>query len=202
MLVAPVLSAFALAVASVELVVTSPMVFDVRPAASAVVPATGPAVPAALDRAEIGTGPLQVPRPAAPLRRAASRSTRAQAPSPAVGDASALPGLLAHTGVALPSDAQPRTPRPEAVAPAVRPAVEGTPEADLPGSRMAAVAVADGLPATVEESGKSGMPAGSPLTPWGAAADAGVTVGKGTQRAAVATAGFFTKLSKSISGVF
>jgi hypothetical protein len=41
-----------------------------------------------------------------------------------------------------------------------------------------------------------------PATPWGAAASAGVNVGKGSQKAAVATAGFFTKLGKSISGAF
>jgi beta-lactamase regulating signal transducer with metallopeptidase domain len=39
-------------------------------------------------------------------------------------------------------------------------------------------------------------------TPWGAAADAGAGVGRGSQKAAVATAGFFSKLSKSIAGVF
>jgi hypothetical protein len=39
-------------------------------------------------------------------------------------------------------------------------------------------------------------------TPWGVAAQAGVTVGSRSQQAAVATAGFFTRVSKSISGVF
>jgi beta-lactamase regulating signal transducer with metallopeptidase domain len=39
-------------------------------------------------------------------------------------------------------------------------------------------------------------------TPWGAAAEAGVGVGRGSQKAAVATAGFFSKLTKSIAGVF
>jgi hypothetical protein len=39
-------------------------------------------------------------------------------------------------------------------------------------------------------------------TPWGAAADAGVTVGRGSQKAAVATAGFFTRLGKSMAGAF
>ena len=52
-----------------------------------------------------------------------------------------------------------------------------------------------------QDAGGRTRPARAP-TPWGAAADAGVTVGKGTQKAAIATAGFFTKLSKSISGVF
>lgn len=41
-----------------------------------------------------------------------------------------------------------------------------------------------------------------PSTPWGAAADAGVNVGKGSQKAAVKTAGFFTRMGKSIAGAF
>jgi beta-lactamase regulating signal transducer with metallopeptidase domain len=39
-------------------------------------------------------------------------------------------------------------------------------------------------------------------TPWGVAADAGVNVGRGSQKAAVATAGFFTRVSKSIARSF
>src|SRR5262245_3102701 len=39
-------------------------------------------------------------------------------------------------------------------------------------------------------------------TPWGAAADTGVAIGRGSQKAAVATAGFFTRMSKSIAGTF
>jgi hypothetical protein len=57
-------------------------------------------------------------------------------------------------------------------------------------------------------------------TPWGAAADAGISIGhgsqkaasatadagtslgKGSQKAAVATAGFFTRLSRKIAGSF
>ena len=38
--------------------------------------------------------------------------------------------------------------------------------------------------------------------PWSAAADAGVQVGRGSQKAAVATAGFFSKLGKSIARSF
>ena len=71
---------------------------------------------------------------------------------------------------------------------------------DLPGLKMPAVA--DVPPAITDGSGKSGVPGGPTPTPWGVAAEAGVTVGKGTQKAAVATAGFFTSLSKSITGVF
>jgi len=39
-------------------------------------------------------------------------------------------------------------------------------------------------------------------TAWGAAADAGVSVGRGSQKAAVATAGFFSRISKSIARSF
>ncbi len=42
----------------------------------------------------------------------------------------------------------------------------------------------------------------SPKSPWGAAADAGVNVGRGSQKAAVATAGLFSKLGKSIARSF
>ena len=40
------------------------------------------------------------------------------------------------------------------------------------------------------------------MTPWGATADAAVAVGRGSQKAAVRTAGFFTKLGKNIGGAF
>jgi hypothetical protein len=53
----------------------------------------------------------------------------------------------------------------------------------------------------------SGEPAAK--SPWGAAADAGVSVadagvsvGRGSQKAAVATAGFFSRLGKSIARSF
>jgi len=39
-------------------------------------------------------------------------------------------------------------------------------------------------------------------TPWGAAADTGVAVGRASQKAAVATAGFFSRLGKKIAGSF
>jgi hypothetical protein len=39
-------------------------------------------------------------------------------------------------------------------------------------------------------------------TPWGVAAGTGVTIGKKSQEAGVATAGFFTRLGKSIGRRF
>jgi beta-lactamase regulating signal transducer with metallopeptidase domain len=41
-----------------------------------------------------------------------------------------------------------------------------------------------------------------PPTPWAAAADAGVAIGRNSQKAAVASAGFFKRLGKSIGGSF
>jgi beta-lactamase regulating signal transducer with metallopeptidase domain len=40
------------------------------------------------------------------------------------------------------------------------------------------------------------------LTPWSAAANAGVAVGRGSQNAGIATAGFFTRVGKRIAGSF
>jgi bla regulator protein blaR1 len=45
-------------------------------------------------------------------------------------------------------------------------------------------------------------PSAQNVTPWRAAADAGTSVGRGSQKAAVATAGFFSRLGKSIAGAF
>jgi hypothetical protein len=39
-------------------------------------------------------------------------------------------------------------------------------------------------------------------TPWGAAADAGVAIGRGSQKAAVSTAGFFSRFGKKIASSF
>ncbi len=41
-----------------------------------------------------------------------------------------------------------------------------------------------------------------PPTLWGAAADGGTAVGRSSQKAAVATAGFFTRVGKRIAGSF
>jgi hypothetical protein len=42
----------------------------------------------------------------------------------------------------------------------------------------------------------------TPRRPWAAAADAAVAIGRGSQNAGVATAGFFTRFSKQIAGAF
>lgn len=198
MLVAPVLSALALAVASVQLVVTSPRISDARPDVSlgpAVVPGAGPA---ALERVGAGLAnrrPDERALPADRPRRAAPAPSGAPVRTTSARSSSALPGSLERMAVPPAGTVVSQTRRPEAMGLLVRPAVAVTLEPDLPGLRMD---VANVQPAMVE----AGTSTGTPPTPWGAAADAGVTVGKGTQKAAIATAGFFTKLSKSISGVF
>lgn len=68
---------------------------------------------------------------------------------------------------------------------------------DVPGSVLpAAVEHVQQIPSTRSTDAEAGS------TPWGAAADAGVSVGRGSQKAAVATAGFFTRMGRSIAGSF
>jgi beta-lactamase regulating signal transducer with metallopeptidase domain len=59
------------------------------------------------------------------------------------------------------------------------------------------------LPATVEYERRiqPALPA-SASAPWTAAADTGVAIGRGSQRAAMATAGFFNRLGKDLAGSF
>lgn len=40
------------------------------------------------------------------------------------------------------------------------------------------------------------------VSPWGASAEAGVAIGRGSQKAAVATAGFFSRVGKRVAGAF
>jgi len=83
------------------------------------------------------------------------------------------------------SEAEPTTPRPlDVTVPSVLPGLPSpgpTPPGIVP------------LPLPADAASK---------TPWGATADAGVQVGRGSQKAAVATAGFFSRLGKSIARSF
>jgi len=190
MVVAPVLGALALIIAS-EVVVTSPMAHDARHDSVAAVVAVATraesaAAPAMSAMNVPGAAPANELRAGRPLRTLQGSAriparTRAQAAAPT--DASEQRATLA----ALPAHG---------------PVHEGQLGAeDLPGTRIPASG--NVMPAPV-----AGVvaPAGSQSPPsptlWGAAAGAGVTVGQGSQKAAVATAGFFTRLSKSIAGVF
>ncbi len=87
---------------------------------------------------------------------------------------------------------------PPAVAVASEP---GIPEvrvaSELPGTHSPVPALPANRAGITPESGEA-----APKSPWGVAADAGANVGRGSQKAAVATAGFFSKLGKSIARSF
>jgi beta-lactamase regulating signal transducer with metallopeptidase domain len=93
-----------------------------------------------------------------------------------------------------PTPVQPPAREPAAT-PMAQPATEFPtliqPVTELPGSQLAVVPPAAGADGQTKASDDAPRP-------WGAAADAGVNIGKGSQKAAVATAGFFTRVSKSI----
>ena len=74
---------------------------------------------------------------------------------------------------------------------ALQPLMRSQPPLPLP---LAAPAVAP--PVTRPEAGTSAS------TPWGAAADAGLVIGRGSERAAVAAAGFFTRFGKRVASSF
>jgi len=63
----------------------------------------------------------------------------------------------------------------------------------------ALVVAARGLPLSTSASAASATPT---MSPWTAAADAGVAVGTGAQDAAVATAGFFNRFGRKIADSF
>lgn len=128
-----------------------------------------------------------------PLVPAPRPSRQPAAAHPAIAEHDISPRLAASDAVSIgrepanPDPVIPRTdPPPPAVAsfqpvtPAAMPAVNGVslgaPPAPVP-------------PASADAA-----------TPWGLAADAGVSVGRASQKAAVATAGFFTRLGRKIAG--
>ena len=194
MVVAPMLGALALAVANVELVVTSPIVSPRRishgadAAAAVSASSTDRRLPSPPEPPAVPSASVRSPRKTQAAARA-SAIPRVRSAAPAYApEAVAMP--VASAGV----DEQPRVSAYRMVD--ERPL--GT--ENLPGTRspVSDVLPAPAVPATaVAAQGPDRGP-----TLWGAAADVGVTVGKGSQKAAVATAGFFTRLSKSISGAF
>ena len=121
MLVAPVLGALALAVASVQLVATSPMAPDEpRPAASVRPAVEAPAEAAALNRAApvpllppgLGALGARMARPAVRPRRVAPAQVLALAPSTTPRNSSALEGALGRGDGGAHSIALPQAPRP------------------------------------------------------------------------------------------
>jgi beta-lactamase regulating signal transducer with metallopeptidase domain len=205
MLVAPVLGALALTVASVEVVVTSP----IEPAApggalSTVTPAPVNGRAATVHTIDPLLAPSGTVRSAPPRLRPTPRGLAQALPMPrppaAVPvDSREQRGSPAGAGGVVSSSLPDRLDRERSGhAPTI--VLEGPlAAAELPGSSTPVAGIAPSATATVAASGS--QPAGS-LTLWDAAADAGVTVGKGSQKAAVATAGFFTKLSRSFTRVF
>jgi beta-lactamase regulating signal transducer with metallopeptidase domain len=198
MLVATALTVIAFTVASVELVVTSTIAVDpakyLEPALPAPIEAPaqsnvrfdaplraiGFTSPAHVRQAQQGqpkSGPHQHARSESP-----SGGTTRQPPAVGRGDIPITPAAVAPGDIVLPN----------------HPVYGGelAPTA-LPGTTTP-LPISAGAPTE-----KDGAIAPARIqTPWGAAATAGVTVGKGSQRAATSTAGFFSRLGKSIAGSF
>ena len=191
MLVAPVLAALALTVASVELVVTSRAIPDAPAEATSAptsVVSSAVVTPSVRSPRELPTGRSALPQPVPPRPRASAQTA-------AKGAAQGRPSRsqAAAASAILPQHQRDQ----QAQDIASRAAGEGQVRAEeLPGTPVSSEIVPAPTDAVV--------PAGSSknATPWGAAAQAGVTVGSRSQQAAVATAGFFTRVSKSIAGVF
>lgn len=97
------------------------------------------------------------------------------------------PAGAADAGPAVPADDPPL------------PIVPSTFTAPLDSPLRAPVPAQSTVPAT---SATTTTPPQAPTTIWGAAADGGTAVGRGSQKAAVATAGFFTRVSRKIAGSF
>jgi hypothetical protein len=94
--------------------------------------------------------------------------------------------------------------RTDADADSHEPAVVAATRLELPVAQELPVALTAGgvLPTVASAVDSSASPGAAGSTPWGAAADAGVAVGRGSQKAAVSTAGVFTRFAKSIAGNF
>jgi D-alanyl-D-alanine endopeptidase (penicillin-binding protein 7) len=146
----------------------------------------------AVDAPELLAAPAVGPPAAATARVAA---TRRESAAPAAAGAPVTP---------IPAVQPPRLPGGDAPRQAVAPAASnglGDIAPDIlhplesPSHPMALVAPLPPLSAAsaMEE---------SPATPWDAATDAGMAVGRGSQRAAVATAGFFSRVGRKLAGTF
>ena len=181
--------------ASAFVVVSSPVIsIAVKTTASPIAVADA-ASPSPLPSPSADSPSVTTPVQTEPSARAASvptaRSSRAidkRLPLPTIAEPAPLPAISAEVSLPAPTIASSGH---VVAGPDVHAAAE------LPGT--AAV-----LPEHLSVSGNT--PAATSTadskTPWGAAADAGVNVGRGSQKAAVATAGFFTRLSKSIARSF
>jgi hypothetical protein len=167
-------------VASIELIGTA---VTIEKAASTVLTQSG--LPeTGLSSAAAAPGPVAP----TPVRRVAAKASRVVPRRQNSLQAAHIPVEPDYTE---PASIQAMRPVPEFPAP-VEPAESVR---DLPGSLSPVVP----LPAVANARGSESKDGD---TPWGAAANAGISVGRGSQKAAVATAGFFTRFSKSIAGSF
>jgi beta-lactamase regulating signal transducer with metallopeptidase domain len=189
--VAPILGALALSIASVELVVTSPGGPETP---------REPAAPSARAAVAETNATSLAERPDAPNASGHQpRRTQAAARAPGRARQRARTTAPASESPVLFVAPAPHDDRQDAVFGAQVVEERRLKSADLPGTETP---VGHILPPPAEAMAAPREQPDKGPTLWGAAADAGVTVGKGSQKAAVATAGFFTRLSKSITGVF
>lgn len=140
---------------------------------------TDRATPAAPSPVRQSPSPKRRTKPPAPGQLPSGRITRTQADAP---DGS--PALVMTAGEAAHDAAD-------------RPAPPPSPPT-LAAVSSGGVPMARGV--TLESPLLTAQP--NDATPWGAAADTGVAVGRASQKAAVATAGFFSRLGKKIAGSF
>jgi beta-lactamase regulating signal transducer with metallopeptidase domain len=197
--VIPVLAAITLASASVELVGTAPAIARALKASERAV-ATTLSPPAMYDEpaGEVPTGDrpdtaVQASAHAAPAVRDRSAARQPQLRSPIrplePGSPTRIPvrehGL--HRRTSAPSRSEPlRSSHVQAAA------LTRAPSAEAPALRD---------PHTLARAFDA-APEPEPPSPWNTAALAGVSVGRGSQKAALATAGFFTRAGRRIAGAF
>jgi beta-lactamase regulating signal transducer with metallopeptidase domain len=203
LLVTTVLGAIAFTVASVELVVTSTLTIE-PPKYAAPVTAEVPAQADGRSAARLpmtrSVGKLST-KPAGRTRIASGsspQSTHGHARQQQPSERNGATGTSRQPATAERADqaATPAAAAPTAVVAPNHPIDYGGFDSNaLPGTSTP-------LSATLGESTANPVASQESQTPWGAAAAAGVTVGKRSQKAATATAGFFSRLSKSIAGSF
>jgi beta-lactamase regulating signal transducer with metallopeptidase domain len=122
-------------------------------------------------------------KPGTPVKKDRSRrQLPAPAPSRPTAEAPVTPPVRA---------AEP--PSPPALTTAVAETPTATDPGDLPGASM-------GVPAP--PSPPSEVTVEQPRSPWSAAADGGVAIGRKSKQAGVATAGFFTRFARRVAGSF
>jgi beta-lactamase regulating signal transducer with metallopeptidase domain len=181
---ASALVGLSLVAASVELVVIAAPLDTLQAAA---VPVLRRIIPAP----EAGASDLGQPRSVGP--GVSARSRRAADPTRTPAPTAQPIGAMHEASV------------PEAVGIALEIRRDAEPPADLPHATDSTLDSLNALPGqALPLSSSSPAPvvnAKSP-TPWSAAADTGVAVGRGSQKAAVATSRFFTKFAKSVAGAF